>query len=180
MNYERYTTYCDYCTLQRNNNFMGRGLFKEEELIRSVGDGGNTGGEWKQPPPSTSSTTTTTSFLGDRAIRMDTFKLRMEDELNAHINGSNKTKNNYLNNNSGGLIDLLLTLYKLSNSIIRTKIRKWIGQWLHSFSLGNGSSSLSSSVYCPLLSFYLVYQFIQHFKTFIHFWFFIFFLLFQF
>mmetsp|Transcript_22445 Transcript_22445/g.48666 ORF Transcript_22445/g.48666 Transcript_22445/m.48666 type:complete len:1063 (-) Transcript_22445:116-3304(-) len=103
----------------------------------SVGDGGSTGGEWK---PSSSSSAA--SFLGDRALKIDSFKIRTEDELNSHITGGSgeKIKLSRGSPEQGGLVDLLTLFYQSSDSMLRGKCRRWMGQWLRSFALGSGSS----------------------------------------
>ena len=130
----QYNDYCAYCSR------MGLSSTKDS-CGGSVGDGGSTGGEWK--PLSSSSTA---SYLGDRALRVDSFKMRIENELDAHINGSGGDKINMaeaaLSDNSG-LIDLLLLFYQYSDSTLRGKCRRWMGQWLRSFALGSGQSSMS-------------------------------------
>ncbi|KAL7542086.1 hypothetical protein ACHAXR_011506 [Thalassiosira sp. AJA248-18] len=122
----QYKEYCDYSSM---------GISKFGSETSSMGDGGSTGGEWK---PSSSAT----SFLGDRALRIDSFKMRIEEELSNHINGGSddKIKLSQVSPEKAGLIELLAMFYQSSDASLRGKCRRWMGQWLRSFALGSGSS----------------------------------------
>lgn len=110
----------------------------------SIGDGGNTGGEWN----SKSSSSTETSFLGSRALRIDSFRTRLERELHSHIHGHYNSNNNtgpsnpyytqQYQNGGGGLVGLLILLYKASDAILRGKLRKLMGKRLRMYALGAG------------------------------------------
>jgi len=151
MNVEGYYDYCTYCstTLGTTTSCVS-GVGSSSGKVTSIGDGGSTGGEWK--PSSSSSSSSSTSFLGDRAIRIDTLKLRLEDELNTHINGtsgSNKKismsqQGGTPSNSEGGLVDLLTLFYKLSDVTLRGKCRRWIGGYLRSFALGSSGAGMKA------------------------------------
>eukprot|EP00956_Cyclotella_meneghiniana_P012503 scaffold17771_cov65-Cyclotella_meneghiniana.AAC.6 len=105
----------------------------------SIGDGGNTGGEWK------SKSSTETSFLGSRALRIDSFRSRLETELHSHIHGHDNSNidtklSQYQNGGGGGLTRLLCLVYKASNGILRGKLKKLMGQRLRMYALGNSVS----------------------------------------
>ncbi|KAL9187078.1 hypothetical protein ACHAXT_010798 [Thalassiosira profunda] len=106
----------------------------------SVGDGGSTGGEWRPSPKA--------SFLGDRALRIDSFKQRLEEELECHINGTagDKVKLSRQTPDHGGLVELLTLLYQHSDAALRGKCRRWMGQWLRAFALGGGSAAAYSTM----------------------------------
>ena len=102
----------------------------------TIGDSGSTGGEWKQ-------SSAASSFLGARALKIDSFKMRLEEELQCHVNGSGDDSRGKMSQGSpeeGGMVALLAVLYESSDATLRGKCRRWIGQWLRSFALGSGSS----------------------------------------
>ena len=138
MNAKQYWDYCEYCT-----SIAGISNNSSNNSSRSVGDGGSTGGEWKPTTTTSSSSTNATSFLGDRALRIDSLKMRFEAELDGHINGSNSSEkikfHSRAKEGSGGLKELFALFYQYSNSTLRGRCRRWMGQWLRSFSLGGGS-----------------------------------------
>ena len=149
MNASGYNDYCTYCsTTFGNATSCVSGVGSSSGKVTSIGDGGSTGGEWK---PSSSSSSSSTSFLGDRAIRIDTLKLRLEDELNVHINGTsgsnkkiNMSQGSASSNIKGGLVDLLTLFYTLSDVTLRGKCRRWMGGYLRSFALGSSGAGSSS------------------------------------
>jgi len=154
MNASGYNDYCTYCstTLGTTTTCDVSGVGSSDVgKVTSIGDGGSTGGEWK--PSSSSSSSSSTSFLGDRAIRIDTLKLRLEDELNVHINGSSGSNRKVIisqgstsSNSEGGLVDLLTLFYTLSDVTLRGKCRRWMGGYLRSFALGSSGGGGSSSM----------------------------------
>jgi len=171
MNVQGYYDYCTYCsnTLGTTTTSCVDGVGNSSGKVTSIGDGGRTGGEWK---PSSSSSSSSTSFLGDRAIRIDTLKLRLEDELNVHINGTSGSNKKISmsqgggtsSSSEGGLVDLLTLFYTLSDVALRGKCRRWMGGYLQSFALGSSSSGMkagdstsdnglgpSFASFCPLI-----------------------------
>lgn len=107
----------------------------------TIGDSGTTGGEWEQ--------SSAASFLGARALKIDSFKMRLEEELQCHVNGGCSDRKGKMSQGSpeeGGLVALLAVLYESSDATLRGKCRRWIGQWLRSFALGSGSSLLHSTM----------------------------------
>lgn len=133
--------YRDYCDSSSSSSSYAYGS-------GSVGDGGSTGGEWR--PSSSSSSSSDTSFLGERALRMDAFKMRLEAELDAHINGSGGETvalgRGATSQPGSGLIGLLTEFYRMSDAPLRGKCRRWMGTWLRSFALGGGGSASHASV----------------------------------
>ncbi|KAL7483815.1 hypothetical protein ACHAW6_009457 [Cyclotella cf. meneghiniana] len=108
----------------------------------SIQDGGRTGGEWR---PSGGES----SFLGARAMRIDSFRRRLEEELQCHIHGTCEDDNSRLNTNNpeqGGLVRLQTLIYQTSDATLRGKVRKWMGQRLRSHALGGGSMSYSKGL----------------------------------
>lgn len=99
-----------------------------------------------------SSTGGAASFLGARALRIESFKKRLEEELQCHVHGgggSSDDSRGKLSQSSpeeGGLVALLAALYESSDATLRGKCRRWIGQWLRSFALGSGSSLSHSAI----------------------------------
>ncbi|KAL7496513.1 hypothetical protein ACHAWT_007025 [Skeletonema menzelii] len=92
-----------------------------------------------------SGTTGAASFLGARALKIESFKNRLEEELQSHVNGDNgsddrRGKMSQCSPEEEGLVALLTVLYESSDATLRGKCRRWIGQWLRSFALGSGSS----------------------------------------
>lgn len=129
MNATEYREYCEYCSIMGNSNS------DVSATSGSIGDGGSTGGEWENSSSSS-------SFLGARALKIDSFKMRLEDELKCHVSGgsSDSDKLNQDKPEQGGLVALLSLIYQTSDAALRGKCRRWIGQWLRSHALGSGSS----------------------------------------
>lgn len=138
-NAKQYGDYCEYC-----KSIAGISYSSEDNCRGSVGDGGSTGGEWK--PTTNTTTSNATSFLGDRALRIDSLKMRLESELECHINGGKeKIKlRSRARDRGGGLKELFALFYQFSNSTLRGRSRRWMGQWLRSFALGGGGISIST------------------------------------
>ena len=107
---------------------------------RPIGDGGSTGGEWN---PSSSAS----SFLGARAVRIDSFRSRLENELQSHIHGGSSDSSKMNKYSDGGLVRLLSLIYTISDANLRGKVRKWMGQRLRSYALGGGSVSYSKGLW---------------------------------
>eukprot|EP00985_Skeletonema_marinoi_P021246 scaffold12938_cov138-Skeletonema_marinoi.AAC.2 len=92
-----------------------------------------------------------TSFLGARAVKIESFKRRLEEELQCHVNGDSngddsRGRISQGSPEEGGLVVLLAVLYESSDATLRGKCRRWIGQWLRSFALGSGSSLSHSAM----------------------------------
>lgn len=91
------------------------------------------------------------SFLGARALKIESFKKRLEEELQCHVNGDSgsddrRGKLSQDASEEAGLVALLAVLYESSDATLRGKCRRWIGQWLRSFALGSGSSLSHSAI----------------------------------
>ena len=115
----------------------GREILKNAS--KSIGDGGSTGGEWT---PSSSES----SFLGARAMRIDSFRSRLEDELQSHIHGGSSDSNKMNQYSDGGLVRLMSLLYTESDASLRGKMRKLMGQRLRSHAMGGWSVSYSKGL----------------------------------
>ncbi|KAL7512700.1 hypothetical protein ACHAXN_009772 [Cyclotella atomus] len=105
-------------------------------------DDTTTRGEW-------TSSTSTTSFLGSRAVRIESYKSRLESELHAYIHGD-ESKSLRISGTqqqvNGGLVHLLSYIYRASDARLRGKIRKWMGMRLHTHALCGGSVSYSKGL----------------------------------
>ena len=119
----RYREYCAHCRTRGTVlPAVGPG--------GSVGDGGSTGGEWRPSPA-------VASFLGERALRVEALKLRLETEWAAHVSGAGKEASRG-GAGEGGLPALLGCVYAASDAEARGRCRRWLGGWLRAFALGGG------------------------------------------